>query len=578
MVECKEPESQTKEVSQEEKIEEPRKMRWNVANAIEVVSSALKDSGYNVKKTQKYTQALSHLTEYFQSSEGEAQLLCMVIWHFFGSNGSSYALQYIASDINCNPMKIIAWNGYVISLIERGYLVYVDDWLTNYNNLDFNVSLDVLEGVIKNCEIRIGRNSETLDYVGFVSNVADRYEKRRRNERSSYSLHSELNCYESKHCDIPFVKKTMELINDSWARFMFYDICNDFIQGGKSNLNATVFDLYDSAMRFKIANELMNETHILFKKSLIEFDKKGNMNDASLTLSQKGKELLFGEEVSLYDQRIDEKLLVKPENIKEKHLFYSPENQKSIDNLKNALTDETLQKIQERLKEENMPVGVAVLLYGGPGTGKTETVYQIARETGRPIVHVDISDTKSCWFGESEKIIKNVFKSYHNMCDAVIRQGNGKMPILLFNEADAVFGKRKNTETSNVAQTENAIQNIILEEMENLKGIMIATTNLTENLDAAFERRFLFKLHFENPSVESKKAIWMDKLPWIEESTAEKFATNFDFSGGEIENVVRKATMNEVITGKRASMEELEEMCRVEKLETKSSRRVGFEL
>ena len=64
-------------------------------------------------------------------------------------------------------------------------------------------------------------------------------------------------------------------------------------------------------------------------------------------------------------------------------------------------------------------------------------------------------------------------------------------PILLFNEADAVFSKRKDVNNGNVAQTENAIQNIILEEMENLDGILIATTNLADNLDGAFERRFV---------------------------------------------------------------------------------------
>ena len=58
-----------------------------------------------------------------------------------------------------------------------------------------------------------------------------------------------------------------------------------------------------------------------------------------------------------------------------------------------------------------------------------------------------------------------------------------------------------------MAQTENAMQNIILEEPENLKGIFIATTNLAENMDAAFERRFLFKIKFENPSEEAKASM-----------------------------------------------------------------------
>ena len=157
-------------------------------------------------------------------------------------------------------------------------------------------------------------------------------------------------------------------------------------------------------------------------------------------------------------------------------------------------------------------------------------------------MHVDISATKTCWFGESEKLIKEVFENYRRLC------GQSKMkPILLFNEADAVFSKRKDANSSNVAQTENAIQNIILEEMERLDGILIATTNMADNLDKAFERRFLFKIRFDKPNLEAKSGIWLDKLPALRETEARQLASRFDLSGGEIDNVVRKATMEEIL-------------------------------
>lgn len=62
--------------------------------------------------------------------------------------------------------------------------------------------------------------------------------------------------------------------------------------------------------------------------------------------------------------------------------------------------------IQKRLSDDNLPVGIAILLYGTPGTGKTESVLQIAKATGRDIVHVDISEAKSAWFGASAKNLK----------------------------------------------------------------------------------------------------------------------------------------------------------------------------
>ena len=124
-------------------------------------------------------------------------------------------------------------------------------------------------------------------------------------------------------------------------------------------------------------------------------------------------------------------------------------------------------------------------------------------------------------------------------------------------------------------QTENTIQNIILEEMEKLEGILIATTNLADNLDKAFERRFLFKIRFDKPSAEAKKNIWLDKLPSISAADAEYLASGYDFSGGEIDNIVRKVTMMEVIDGRTPSMEEICRLCGEEKL-GKPRAKIGF--
>ena len=97
------------------------------------------------------------------------------------------------------------------------------------------------------------------------------------------------------------------------------------------------------------------------------------------------------------------------------------------EHIKNALQEDKLKGIQKRLKDDGLPVGVAVLLYGAPGTGKTESVMQIAKETGRAIVHVDIGEAKSAWFGESEKRIKKIFTSYKNACEIAERKCE-KMP------------------------------------------------------------------------------------------------------------------------------------------------------
>jgi SpoVK/Ycf46/Vps4 family AAA+-type ATPase len=224
------------------------------------------------------------------------------------------------------------------------------------------------------------------------------------------------------------------------------------------------------------------------------------------------------------------------------------------------------------MDEIGMRTGITILLYGPPGTGKTESVYQLARTTGRDLYMISVSETKSMWFGESEKLIKQVFDEYRNKTEK-----SKITPILLFNEADAIFSTRKKVGTSAVDQTENAIQNVILQEMEDLKGILIATTNLTQNLDPAFERRFLYKICFEKPGIESRKQIWTAKIRTLKEEDALMLASSFELSGGQIENVSRKCFMHQVLYGIFPPVQLIMAFCREEQLLRKDKLRIGFE-
>ena len=219
-----------------------------------------------------------------------------------------------------------------------------------------------------------------------------------------------------------------------------------------------------------------------------------------------------------------------------------------------------------------MPVGVSVLLYGASGTGKTETVYQIAKKYKRPIFKVEISETKSMWFGESQKLIKKIFTDYYDF-----KKQEKVCPILLFNEADAVIGKRKMAGSSNVSDTENAIQNVLLEELESFDGILFATSNLVNNLDPAFERRFLFKIKFDKPSTDNSAKIWRNKLPTITEEEALYLADNYVFSGGEMANIARKCIMEEVVLGNKLTFEKIITFCNSEKWEKNTiTTKIGF--
>jgi len=236
------------------------------------------------------------------------------------------------------------------------------------------------------------------------------------------------------------------------------------------------------------------------------------------------------------------------------------------------LVPEKYKKIRERMQKTGFRTGFACLFYGGPGTGKTETAYQLARETGRDIMVVDVPQIKSKWVGDSEKNIKALFDRYREQVKKC-----KTTPILLFNEADAIIGIRKQGAQSAVDKMENSIQNIILQEMETLDGIMIATTNLTQNLDSAFERRFLYKIKFEKPDAEVRQKIWQMMMPTLSEADAHVLATGYDFSGGQIENISRKATINAILHGEESNdLVRLTSYCKSEHLDTKADRKIGF--
>ena len=124
---------------------------------------------------------------------------------------------------------------------------------------------------------------------------------------------------------------------------------------------------------------------------------------------------------------------------------------------------------------------------------------------------------------------------------------------------------------------ENAMQNIILEEIERLDGILIATTNLICNLDRAFERRFLYKIEFSKPTVEVKASIWQSMISELSAEDALTLASKYDFSGGQIENIARKSVVDNIITGNALSLDSLCYHCDTELIDKTTTRKpIGF--
>ena len=342
----------------------------------------------------------------------------------------------------------------------------------------------------------------------------------------------------------------------------------------------TISDLYPEDFDCDYLRQNLREgIHPLIQAGYIEYKCRDGMADNEqykLTLRAK-QELLSAYKPSHSKcrryQNSYNRMLKSHDTIKAKELFFNDSEQQQIERLTSLLSIDNFPSIQQRLEEQGMRKGFACLFYGGPGTGKTETVLQIARQTGRNLMQVDIAGMRDKFVGESEKNIKAVFARYREIC-----QNSEVQPILFFNEADALINKRTENIEHSVDKMDNAMQNIILQEIEDLDGILIATTNLTSNLDSAFERRFLYKVEFHKPDTTVKSKIWRSMLKDLSDADAMQLASHYDFSGGQIENIARKRTVDYILSGKYASLEQLEDYCRAEQLaNTKTRHRIaGF--
>lgn len=139
--------------------------------------------------------------------------------------------------------------------------------------------------------------------------------------------------------------------------------------------------------------------------------------------------------------------------------------------------------------------------------------------------------TLMAFFGESEKNVNKIFNDYRSFSDTC-----KKHPILLFNEADALISKRHSNSHSTMTNVENAIQNILLEALENFNGIFFATTNMIRNFDSAFARRFLYKIEFQPPELPIKEKIWQSKIDHLTKDESIKIVRKYTLTGGQIDN------------------------------------------
>ncbi|MCM1139348.1 MAG: ATP-binding protein [Muribaculum sp.] len=237
-------------------------------------------------------------------------------------------------------------------------------------------------------------------------------------------------------------------------RVLFIHMAHLYVSNLDDNIGfRDIEDIYDDG---EVPNEIkgaLRSQELPLQVRLIEnLNNDGIVDSERFKLTDYAKEDLLCE-LNLNAAKNGNNHLTKHDSLIPKALIYNERENEHISQLTSLLMPERFAEVRKNLENAGMRKGFCCLFYGAPGTGKTETVYQIARQTGRDIMQVDVDRIKSCWVGESEKNIKHLFQRYRNICEA-----REIAPILLFNEADAVLGIRMEGATRGVDKMENSIQ------------------------------------------------------------------------------------------------------------------------
>ena len=533
--------------------------------AIEKVVQQAKDSQMSEEFMLKAAPEICLLAESFGITERQAVLFCICMEK--GPRRVDY--DDLASYLDMNKISVLSYASDIDALVRRRLLKYRD--VKDEDNFDIPT---VVIRCLKHNEVYQLPQRKGLDCAAMFELLDQWFEDLNDDAIPLGELQEELRTLFDDNKQVGFVHQLREygLHMDEEALVTFFCHClvnkdDDDIRFGQME------DLFDTKAEFNNAKaELRSGEHRLLRKKIIEYRcENGIADNTRYKLTESAKRTLLAE---MKINEVVEKLadVLDSSELTEKKMFFPKDIQRQVEELTSFLQPENYQKIQERMKEKGFRNGFACLFYGGPGTGKTETVYQLARKTGRNIMVVDVPQLKSMWVGQSEKNVKALFDRYREQ----VKKAK-VTPILLFNEADAIISKRKDGAVNAVDKMENTLQNIILQEMEALDGIMIATTNLQQNMDKAFERRFLYKIKFDKPTEEARANIWQSMIPELGELDVHTLASKYDFSGGQIENIARHYAIDTILHGESEDMlPMLIQHCDNERLDEKEIKRIGF--
>lgn len=510
----------------------------SLLNSIGVVFEKSKNLFSNTNELSLVQNELQIVSDFFEVDEKTAALFSVIVCDQL--SGETSSATYIMKSMGFKPIDFIRINEILKEWKIKGFLRLRATRSSRASN-DYLFADEVIDAIIYNDKSRINvkipetQSEAFLNIKSFISKSINAVEKE--------ILADTILDYASRFDRFPFINHVLSsnhfLIEEKAILLYIISYAQYGIQDFDLEVIMDYFD-EDSVLSYTIKNRVENNQSCLFSENYLEFEIPDYVDYTLINPGIKLKEHLnLGKKIKKEFIPKYSKL-IRPNEIEDVPLFFNNTNEESMNKILD-ITSEKFKNVTKRFADHGIKPGLTLLFYGNPGTGKTEFVKQLAKKNNRNLLLVDISSIKSKWVGESEKNIKRVFHEYKQALDSY-----SEIPILFFNECDAIISKRNDVNTS-VDQMNNTMQNIVLQELEDFEGIFIATTNLIQNIDKAFDRRLLYKLHFEEPNSSTTENILTNFFPNIEKNILKNVSETYELTGGQIQNLKKKWIVDSIL-------------------------------
>ena len=410
--------------------------QMDLLQAFEIIVDKAKNSSLGEKFYEETDSYLGFVSDKLDISKRASAIMAL-----FADRCDDSHIQFsdFTDFLGCRILSLLRYANEIQELVDKEYICRNRD-----EGFYYTIPMEVMEAFQQN-QRYIPSDVEELTARELFDKFNELFTKCRRRKLDRQILKKKLRALVRKNENLAFVKamSSFDIDEEDTEFSLFLLFCTLFVIDGDDDIRYHDLEfLYEEGEAdWRWAKRGLSQgDHLFLVEKFIEYtNDDGFVDRESFKITDDAKKQLFSE-LNLSSMRGSRPKggMLSFEDISPKQLFYNSKEQRQVEELTSLLDEEHFQRIKNRLKESNFRSGFACLFYGAPGTGKIETVLQIAKKTGRDLIQVNVSEVKSMWVGESEKNIKGIFDDYKKKVKQL-----AKAPILLFNEADAIIGKRQ---------------------------------------------------------------------------------------------------------------------------------------